>query len=139
MGEDPPADPYAGFGLRLTWEGRVVAGFSRVSELAEGAGGEGPVVLEEGLTLDRPFRLWCGKIWDYQGSGGLPGGGVSIASFRRDILLEARDPAGEILLACTILRCWPSRFAVRPESEGDAVAIERLVLLNQGWEQQPLP
>ena len=43
------------------------------------------------------------------------------------------------MLAYKIYRCWPSVYEALPDLDANsgAVAIERLVLENEGWERDP--
>lgn len=63
---------------------------------------------------------------------------VSLKYFRKDIVLEVYNAAGQKVLAYNIYRCWPSEFTALPEMDGkgNAVAIQTLKLENQGWERE---
>lgn len=146
------SDPYRNFGFRLQWDGRPVAGFSTASGLNRTTEGTGfrtggdpstvrmspgqtayaPITIEHGLTLDPEFERWANTVLDYHNDGGAD---VSLQDFRKDLVLERYNEAGQLVLACTILRAWPSEFAALPELDADAgaVAIQRLVLQNEGW------
>ena len=62
---------------------------------------------------------------------------LSLKDFRKDIILEVYNEAGQRLLAYNIYRCWPSEFRAVPEFDdnGNAVAIQILTLENEGWER----
>jgi len=155
-------DPYRNFKFRLKWDGRYVAGVSRVSALTRTAevithrsGGDPStphrlpgqseyeaITLERGVTHDVAFEQWANKVWDYHNStvDDQQGGSnqdVSLKDFRKDIVLEVYNEAGQKVLAYNIYRCWPSEFRAVPDfdSNGDAVAIESLKLENEGWER----
>jgi phage tail-like protein len=147
-------DPYKNFKFRLKWDGRYVAGISRVSALRRvtevvehRAGGDPstsrkspgrtqyePITLERGVSEDTEFEQWANKVWTL--GAGL-GSEVSLADFRKDIFLEFYNEAGQLVLAYKIYRCWPSVFQALPDldANGAAVAIEVLVLENEGWER----
>jgi len=160
----PRRDPYANFRFRLRWDGRYVAGVSRVSGLSRSAavathraGGDptlprrmpgqseyAAVTFERGLTHDPAFEQWANKVWDYHNrakeeqhgwTGTAP---VSLADFRSDIVVEVYNEAGQMVLAYTLYRCWPSEFVAMPEldSNGNAIAISMLKLENEGWERE---
>ncbi len=147
-------DPYKNFKFRLKWDGRYVAGVSKVSALKRTtevvehrAGGDPstsrkspgrtqyePITLERGVSEDTEFEQWANKVWTL--GAGL-GSEVSLADFRKDIFLEFYNEAGQLVLAYKIFRCWPSVFQALPDldANGAAVAIEALVLENEGWER----
>lgn len=147
-------DPYKNFKFRLKMDGRLVAGISRISalrrtsevirhreggdasntRLSPGAVSFEPITIERGVTHDLEFEQWANKVWNYGGGSGTE---VSLKDFRKDLLLELTNEAGQIVLAYRIFRCWPSEIQVLPEldANGSAVAIQRLVLQNEGWER----
>jgi phage tail-like protein len=93
-----------------------------------------PITLERGVTEDAEFEQWANKVWKL---GAALGSEVSLADFRKDIILEFYNEAGQVVLAYKIYRCWPSIFQALPDldANGAAVAIEALVLENEGWER----
>ena len=147
-------DPYKNFKFLLRWDGRVVAGVSRVSPLRRTTevvsfrnGGDpsssrkspgrteyAPVTLERGVTHDLEFEQWANKVWRI--GGGL-GGEVSLKDFRKDIILELYNEAGQLALAYKIYRCWVSEYQATPDldANANAVAIQHLKLENEGWER----
>ena len=147
-------DPYKNFKFLLRWDGRVVAGVSRVSPLRRTTevvsfrnGGDpsssrkspgrteyAPVTLERGVTHDLEFEQWANKVWRI--GAGL-GGEVSLKDFRKDVVLELLNEAGQVALAYKIYRCWVSEYVALPELDANAhaVAIQELVLQNEGWER----
>ena len=147
-------DPYKNFKFRVKWDGRYVAGVSKVSglkrttEVVEHREGGDPstsrkspgrtqyeaITLERGVTQDPEFEQWANKVWKL--GAGL-GAEVSLADFRKDIMLEFYNEAGQLVLAYKIYRCWPSDRTRRCpiSTPGAAVAIEALVLENEGWER----
>ncbi len=149
-------DPYKNFKFRLKWDGRYVAGVSRVSGLKRVTeviehreGGDPstsrkspgrttfePITLERGLTYDHAFEEWANKVWQF--GAGL-GAEVSLADFRKDVILEFMNEAGQVALAYRIYRCWPSAYQALPDLDANAgaVAIEAIVLENEGWERDP--
>ena len=156
-------DPYRNFKFRVKWDGNCVAGVSKVSALTRTtqvvthrAGGDPAtprrmpgqsefeaITLERGVTHDVAFQQWANKVWDYKNSttaeqqGGSGNQVVSLKDFRKDIILEVYNEAGQKVLAYNIYRCWPSEFTAVPEfdANGTAVAIQSLKLENEGWER----
>ena len=146
-------DPYKNFKFRVRWDGRYVAGISRVSGLrrttqviSHRAGADwslvrklpgrtefSPIVLERGVTHDHDFEAWANKVWTGAGSGVE----MSLKDFRKDVRIELLNEAGQLVLAWQVYRCWPSEYQALPEldANANAVAIEHLVLENEGWER----
>lgn len=147
-------DPYKNFKFRVKWDGRYVAGVSRVSSLVRKTeviewreGGDPstsrkspgrteyePVILERGITHDLEFERWANKVWNF-GSG--LGSEVSLEDFRKDIIVELYNEAGQVVLAYKLYRCWVSEFQALPELNGNdgAIAIQSITLQNEGWER----
>lgn len=147
-------DPYKNFKFRLRWDGRLVAGISKVSALkrstevvehrsggdlsttrrAPGATHYEPITIERGVTHDTEFETWANKVANLGGSAGTE---ASLKDFRKDVILELVNEAGQIVVAYKIYRCWPSAFTALPDldANGNAIAIQSLVLQNEGWER----
>ena len=147
-------DPYKNFKFRVKWDGRYVAGVSKVSALkrttevidhrnggdpstvvrAPGQSKYEAITLERGVTHDLEFEQWANKVWNY--GAGL-GSEVSLKDFRKDIILELYNEAGQAVIAYKIYRCWVSEFQSIPEldASGNAVAIQSIKLENEGWER----
>ncbi|KJZ39867.1 phage tail protein [Pseudomonas fluorescens] len=147
-------DPYKNFKFRLKWDGRYVAGISKVSalkrttEVVKHREGGDPsssrkspgrtefeaITLERGVTHDADFERWANKVWNF--ASGL-GAEVSLKDFRKDIIIELYNEAGQLALAYKVFRCWVSEFQSLPDldANANAVAIARLKLENEGWER----
>jgi phage tail-like protein len=147
-------DPYKNFKFRVRWDGRYVAGVSKVSSLKRTTevvkhreGGDASstrkspgrteydaITLERGVTHDTEFEKWANKVWNY-GSG--LGAETSLKDFRKDIIIELYNEAGQLAIAYKIYRCWVSEFQALPDldANANAVAIARLKLENEGWER----
>jgi phage tail-like protein len=148
--------PYANFKFRLKWDGKYVAGLSKVSvlkrttEVMEYREGGDPstshkspgrnkyeaVTLSRGLTQDMNFHDWAGLVWNF---GAALGSEVSLANFRKDIYLELYNEAGQLVIAYKIYKCWVSEYQALPELDAgaNAFAIETIKLENEGWERDP--
>ncbi len=149
-------DPYKNFKFRVKWDGHYVAGVSKISglrrtiEVIEHREGGDPstsrkspgrtqyeaITLERGVTHDPEFENWANKIWRL-GAG--PGAEVSLKDFRKDVVLELSNEAGQVVLAYKIYRCWVSEYQVLADlnANATAVAIEHIKLENEGWERDP--
>lgn len=147
-------DPYKNFKFRVRWDGRYVAGVSKVSalsrttEVVEHREGGDPssvrkspgqtkyeaITLERGVSHDLEFERWANKVWNY--GPGL-GSEVSLKDFRKDIILEVYNEAGQLALAYRVYGCWVSEYQALPEldASANAVAIQTLKLENEGWER----
>jgi phage tail-like protein len=69
---------------------------------------------------------------------------MALKDFRKDIIIELMNEAGQVALAYKVYRAWVSEFTALPEldASANAVAIQALVLQNEGWErdiEQPEP
>ena len=93
-----------------------------------------PITLERGVTHDPEFEQWANKVWNYAGGAGKE---VSLKDFRKDIILEFFNEAGQLALAYKIYRCWVSETRSLPDldANANAVAIQHLKLENEGWER----
>jgi phage tail-like protein len=147
-------DPYKNFKFRVKWDGRYVAGVSKVGALKRTTepvthreGGDPSserkspgqtkyeaITLERGVTHDPEFERWANKIWNF-GSG--LGAEVSLKDFRKDLIIEVYNEAGQVALAYRVYRCWVSEYQALPEldASASAVAIQTLKLENEGWER----
>jgi phage tail-like protein len=147
-------DPYKNFKFRVKWDGRYVAGVSKVSALkrttevvthreggdpsssrkAPGRTEYEAVTLERGVTHDTEFEKWANKVWNW---GSALGSEVSLRDFRKDVILEVYNEAGQIAIAYKIYRCWVSEYQSLPDLDANAneVAIQTLKLENEGWER----
>jgi phage tail-like protein len=147
-------DPYKNFKFRLKWDGKFVAGISKVSPLKRTTevvkfreGGDPStshkspgrteyeaITLERGVTYDPEFEKWAAKVWNF---GGALGSEVSLSDFRKDIILQLYNEAGQLVFAYNIHRCWVSEYQALPvlDANAAAVAIQLIVLQNEGWER----
>ncbi len=145
-------DPYKNFKFRVRWDGKYVAGISKVGSLkrttevvehrtggdpstgrkSPGRSKYEPIMLERGVTHDLEFEEWANKVWNY-GTG--LGAESSLANFRKDIIIEMYNEAGQLAIAYQVFRCWVSEFQALPEldANANAIAIQSIKLENEGW------
>jgi phage tail-like protein len=73
-------------------------------------------------------------VWNF-GSG--LGAEVSLKDFRKDLILELYNEAGQLVIAYKVFRAWVSEFQALPDldANANAVAIQTLKLENEGWER----
>jgi phage tail-like protein len=147
-------DPYKNFKFRVKWDGKYVAGISKVgalkrsTEIVEHRVGGDPsssrkspgrtkfeaITLERGVTHDTEFEKWANKVWNFGSGLGLE---VSLKDFRKDIVIEMYNEAGQLALAYKVYRCWVSEFqaAADLDANANAVLIQSIKLENEGWER----
>jgi phage tail-like protein len=147
-------DPYKNFKFRIKWDGRYVAGVSKASALKRTTevvkhreGGDlstsrkmpgrteyDAITLERGVTHDKEFEVWANKVWNF--GAGL-GAEVSLKDFRKDLIVELYNEAGQLAMAFKVYRCWVSEYQALPDldANANAVAIARIKLENEGWER----
>jgi phage tail-like protein len=147
-------DPYKNFKFRVKWDGRYVAGVSKVSGLkrttqvvSHREGGDPStshkspgrnefeaITLERGVTHDLEFETWANKVWNFTANLGAE---VSLRDFRKDVILDFYNEAGQLALSYKIYRCWVSEYHSLPDldANANAIAIQSIKLENEGWER----
>jgi phage tail-like protein len=147
-------DPYKNYRFRVKWDGRYVAGVSKVSALkrttavvehrdggnpttsskSPGLTKYEPITLERGVTHDPEFEAWAAKV--YQIGAGL-GAGISLADFRKNVILDFYNEAGQLAISYTIYRAWVSEYQALPDldANANATAIQHIKLENEGWDR----
>src|SRR5919198_3847757 len=147
-------DPYKNFKFRVKWDGQYVAGLSKMTALRRTTdvvehreGGDHsmsrkspgrtkyePNTLERGVTHDLVFEQWANKVWNYAGG---PGAESSLADFRKDIIIDVFNEAGQKAISYKVYRCWVSEYQALPDfdANANAVAIQHIKLENEGWER----
>lgn len=147
-------DPYKNYKFRVKWDGRYVAGISKMSALKRTTevvkhrdGGDPntsrkspgrsefePITLERGVTHDAEFEAWANKVWQ-QGAG--LGAELSLKDFRKDLIIEMYNEGGQLVLAYKVFRAWVAEYQALPEldANANAVAIQTIKLENEGWER----
>jgi phage tail-like protein len=80
------------------------------------------------------FEKWANKVWNFQSGLGTE---VSLKDFRKDIIIEVYNEAGQLVLSYNIYRCWVSEYQALPDldANANAVAIQHIKLENEGWER----
>ena len=147
-------DPYKNFKFRVKWDGRYVAGISKVgalkktTEVVKHRNGGDPsssrkspgrteyesITLERGVTHDVDFEQWANKVWNF--GAGL-GSEVSLKDFRKDIIIELYNEAGQLVIAYKVYRAWVSEYQAQPDldANANAVAIQTIKIEHEGWER----
>ncbi|HND10749.1 MAG TPA: phage tail protein [Pseudomonadota bacterium] len=147
-------EPYQNYRFRIKWDGRYVAGVTKVSSLRRSTevvkfreGGDPSssrklpgrteyeaITLERGVTHDAEFERWANKVSTY--GAGL-GAERSLKDFRKDVIIELLNEAGQIAISYRVYRCWVSEYQAMPDldASGNAVAISHIKLEHEGWER----
>jgi phage tail-like protein len=145
-------EPYKNFKFRVKWDNTYVAAVTQVSALSRTTqviefreGGDpssskvspgqtkyDAVTIERGVSYDSTFQEWADKVWQLHSKDEL-----SLQSFRKDIIIEMYNEANQLALSFNLYRCWVSEYQAAPEldASGNAVAIERIKIENEGWER----
>ena len=148
-------DPYKNFKFRVKWDGKYVAGVSKVgalrrtTEVVAPPRGRRPLQQPQ---VARPHRVRADHARARRhprprvralGEQGLElgqpslGAEVSLKDFRKDIIIETYNEAGQVVIAYKLYRCWVSAYNAMPEMDANAnaVAIQSITLENEGWER----
>jgi phage tail-like protein len=147
-------EPFKNFRFRVKWDGRYVAGVTRItalrrrSETVKHNEGGDPAVgrkspgrtefdsisLERGISSDPAFESWANQVW----SMGPSSEDVKSRDFRKDVVIEVYDDVGRLAVAYTVFRCWVSEYQALPDLDAGAnsVAIETIKLENEGWSRE---
>lgn len=149
-------DPYKNFKFRVKFgtSPDYVAGVSKVSALkrttevvehreggdpSSGRKSPGrhkyePITLERGVSHDPAFEAWANKVWNY-GAG--DGAESSLADFRKEVIIDVFNEAGQKVISYKVYRCWVSEYQALPDldANANAVAIQTIKLENEGWER----
>ena len=145
-------DPYKNFKFRIKWDGRYVAGVSKISALKKSTevvthreGGDPstarltpsvwkfePITLERGVTHDVEFENWANLIYNTNGDMA-----ISLNGYKKDVIIEFLNEQAMVAKAYKIYGCWVSEYQALPELDANAhaIAIEHMVLQNHGWER----
>lgn len=146
-------DPYKNFKFRVTWDGRVIPGISKVSPLLRTTetvrhreGGDlsrmvtspgktrfEPITLERGVTHDTAFEDWANQVFNVEGDAA-----VSLKGFRQDLVISLFNLSGQLVKSYFVFRCWVSEYQALSELDATgetSVAIERIVLQHDGWQR----
>src|SRR5207249_2003207 len=134
-------DPYKNFKFRVKLpSGQYVAGVSKVSSLKRTTevvkhreGGDPSssrkspgrsefeaITLERGVTHDPEFERWANKVWDFGAGLGVE---TSLKDFRKDVIIELYNEAGQLALAYMVFRCWVSEYQSLPDLDANANAV----------------
>lgn len=145
-------DPYRNFKFRVKWDGKYVAGISKVGVLKHTTdvvehreGGDPstlrkspgptkyePIALERGVTHDPEFGNWAKLVHNIDGDAAM-----SLKNFRKDVIIEVYNLQGVKAIAYNVFRCWVSEFQAQADldASGNSVLIQSITLQNEGWQR----
>ena len=145
-------DPYRTFKFRVIIDGKTVAGLSKMGALKRttevtkwrasnmpssqlvmpgGSSFEG-VTLEQGLSHDPIFEEWANSVYNVRDGDA----GVSLAKFRKEVVVAVMNLAGQPALAYKLRRAWVSEFQALPELDANSmntVGIQSITLQYEGF------
>jgi phage tail-like protein len=86
------------------------------------------------VTHDTDFEAWASKVWNF--SGGI-GAESSLADFRKDIIIDVFNEAGQKVKSYHVFRCWISEYQAASDfdANANAVLIEHIKIENEGWQR----
>ncbi len=147
-------DPYKNFRFQVIWDGRVVAGISKVGALKrtsevvshrEGGDLSTPrhspgrtsfdaITLERGVTFDPDFENWANTVYSTQGSAA-----VSLANYKKDLIINVQNLQQVVVKSYRVYRCWVSEYTAQADldANANAILIESITIQNEGWERDP--
>ncbi|MGH1491158.1 MAG: phage tail protein [Acidimicrobiales bacterium] len=141
-------DPYKSYMFRVRWDGQYVAGLSKMSALrrttepvTHRVGGDPShqrkspgtstfeaVTFERGVTHDPAFQDWANLVHSLNNP-------ISLANFRKDVIVDVFNEANQLALSYQLYRCWVSEYQALPEMDANtnAIAIETIKVEIEGF------
>lgn len=89
------------------------------------------VTFGRGVTHDLAFEEWAERVASTRRPG------PALADFRRDVVVDVYNEAGQKALSYVLLRCWVSQYQALPalDAATAATAIQTLTLELEGWQR----
>jgi phage tail-like protein len=145
-------DPYRNFRFKVKWDNQYVAALTkmgalkRTTEMVEfreagenitsrklpGKSSYTAVTLEAGVTYDSAFEDWANLVNDFASHSI-----TSLGEFRKNIIVDMFNEAGQKALSYTLYRCWVSEYQALPDLDAgaNAVAITTMKLEYEWFER----
>jgi len=147
-------DPYKNFKFKVKFDSstQYVAGISKVGALKRTtkvieyrSGGDPsapylspglhkfePLTWERGVSHDTDFEVWALKLWNFQGAFGSES---SLADFRRNVILDMFNEAGQKVISYHLFRCWVSEYQPLGDFDANsgAVLFQHIKVETEGW------
>lgn len=144
-------DPYRTFKFQVVIDGRVVAALRKMTALKRktepikwrsagdpsferiipGGTSYEPITLEQGLTHDKVFKDWAMLVHNLDGDPAM-----SLARFRKDIVVNVLNLQGAVAISYKVYRAWVSDYQALPDLDAgtmNTVAIESITVQHEGW------
>ncbi len=144
-------DPYRNFRFKVSIDGQVVAGLSKMGALKKTTEGIDwweagdnfnprrlpgktkyePITMEKGLTDDKVFEDWASLVNKYKGNA------ISPEKFRKNIQIMVCNMNGEPKITYNMFDCWVSEFQAVPDMDAsqNGIAIQTIKLEHEGFER----
>ncbi len=133
-------DPYKNFKFRVKWDGKYVAGISKVgalkrtTEVVKHREGGDPSSSRKspGRTEYEAITLERGVTHDSSSSSGRTRCGTTARAsaprsrskdFRKDLIIELYNESGQLVIAYKVFRCWVSEFQAMADLDANANAV----------------
>jgi phage tail-like protein len=156
-------DPYKNFKFRVGFPGTgYIAGVSKISALKRTTemvehreGGDASsshkspgrtkyeaITMERGVTHDPEFEAWANRVWNYGNAQAAPDQRtleVSLKSFRRELLIDVFNEAGQKVISYHVFRAWVSEFTAQADldANANAILIQSIKVEHEGWQRDP--
>lgn len=143
-----PPDPLRNALARVVWDGltiprvTVVGPLLRTTEVIEfrdggspgtvqhlpGKSAWTPLVIRRPVTSDTAFESWANLLTQ---------SGTGVSNIRKTVRIELYTPAGRVVRAYTLHRCWVQSYEALPilVNGRESQTIETLTLHYDGWER----
>lgn len=124
-------DPYKNFKFRVKMDGRVVAGFAKISGLqwppTRGSSPLMAITLQQGITHDAAFEHWVSAVSNRPAN-------ARWQVDKRDVVIEALNEVGHVAKTYVVSHAWVSKYQGAPDLDASAneVAIELIELEHEG-------
>jgi phage tail-like protein len=155
-------DPYKNFKFRVKCgtDPRYVCGVSKVSalkrttEVVEHREGGDPssshkspgrtkyeaITMERGVTHDPAFEAWANKVWNFsnaQAAADQREKEVSLKDFRRNLIIDMFNEAGQKVISYMVWRAWVSEFTAQADldANANAILIQSIKIEHEGWQR----
>ncbi len=141
-------DPYKQYRFKVKWDGKYIPGILSVNGLhkdfmvGEKPNAAGfrkfplkevyvPLTIKKGRTHDTSMEQWMKLVSDYTKNP------ADSPNFRKDIIVELYNEAGQLVMAFRVMGCWPSHYSAVEnfDANNTGTAIESIILEHEGWER----
>lgn len=155
-------DPYKNFKFRVKFSDSSeyilgvskVSALKRVTEMVEhrsGGDASSPyrspgktkyeaITMERGVTHDPEFENWANRVWNYDNAQAGPDQRtmeVALQNFRRNLLIDLYNEAGQKVITYQVFRAWVSEYTAQADldANANAVLIQSIKIEHEGWKR----